>query len=211
MSGRYEEQAIAMAGVFQAAALVEQLAKSGQAPADPLAVSMGSLFNQNPASALDVFGDQLANVDLGLRAMHELFTLKQSRNYPDSLRYVLGILHLQTKLSRRRDMLEVIGKRLNQSAHQVEHFGISHENIMASVAAIYSDTLSTFAFRIQVSGDFNYLKQPRVANQVRALLLAGIRAATLWRQVGGSRLQVIFRRRRLAENALQLIKRLDNG
>lgn len=207
MNRRLEDQTIALAGLFQAAALVEQLAKTGYTPMDVQLVSMKSLFNQNPSSALDVFENQLSGIELGLKVMDELLSHKQSRSYPDSLRYVLGILHLQKKLAGRPHMLEIIGKRLQQAAHQVDHFGAAHENVMASVAAIYSDTVSTFSFRIQVTGDYSYLQQARVANQVRSLLLAGIRAATLWRQVGGSRLQVIFRRKRLAASARELLKR----
>ena len=205
MNAQLENQVIALAGVFQAVAQVEQLAKSGYSPSDSLQTCMESLFNQNPASVLDVYGNELKNLKFGLEVMHELLTHKQSRSYPDSLRYVLGLLHLQKKLQGRRDMLDVIGKRLQQTAHQVEHFGPTHENVLASVAAIYSDTISTFSFRIQVTGDFTYLQQSRVANQVRSLLLAGIRSATLWRQVGGNRIQIIFRRRRLAECARELL------
>jgi high frequency lysogenization protein len=35
-----------------------------------------------------------------------------------------------------------------------------------------------------------------IANRIRACLLAGVRAARLWRQVGGSRWQLIFSRGR---------------
>lgn len=210
MNKRYEDQAIALAGVFQAAAQVEQLAKTGYSPSDYLQTNMSSLFDLNPDSVRAVFGNDLRNIELGLSVMHELLTQKQSRNYPDALRYVLGILHLQKKLAKRPDMLEAIGKRLKQTSHQVSHFGPCHENVMASVATIYTDTISTFNFRIQVTGDFTYLQQTRIANQVRALLLCGIRSATLWRQTGGSRIQVIFRRQRLAGNAAELLKLLTN-
>ncbi|MBR9912340.1 MAG: high frequency lysogenization protein HflD [Gammaproteobacteria bacterium] len=209
MNARFEDQAIALAGVFQAAALVEQLAKTGYLPSAPLGTCMNGLFNQNPASTLDVFGNDLANIELGLKVMSDLLSHQQSRDYPNTLRYVLGILHLQKKLLGRQDMLAVIGKRLQQSAQQAEHFGIAHENVMARTAAIYSDTVSTFKFRIQVSGDFSYLQQTRVANQVRSLLLSGIRAATLWRQRGGSRLQVIFQRKKLAVCADDLLRNLQ--
>lgn len=210
MNARYSDQAIALAGVFQAAAQVEQIARSGYSKSETLEVSIGSLFNQDPASVLDVFDNRIEGVEVGLKVMRELLSQRQSRNHPDALRYVLGMLHLQKKLQGRRDMLEVIGKRLQQAAHQVEHFGLTHENVLASIADIYSDTLSTFNFRIQVSGDFGYLQQTRVANQVRALLLAGIRAATLWRQVGGNRIQVIFRRRRLVQCADELLRQLPS-
>jgi CII-binding regulator of phage lambda lysogenization HflD len=41
--------------------------------------------------------------------------------------------------------------------------------------------------------------------KVRASLLAGIRAAVLWHQVGGGRLQLMFSRNRLTTQAKQIL------
>ncbi|MGL4984757.1 MAG: DUF489 family protein [Plesiomonas sp.] len=38
--------------------------------------------------------------------------------------------------------------------------------------------------------------------------MAGIRAAVLWRQVGGSRLQLVFSRGKLAEQAKRMLAEL---
>lgn len=210
MSKNWNDITIALAGVFQAAALVEQLAKTGFVPSDAQAVSIQSLLNLNPNSTLDVFGNKIKGLELGLKVMSDLLHHHQNREYPDTLRYVLGIIHLQKKLQGRKDLQEIIGTRLSQSQHQSEHFGVSHENVLGNLADIYSDTISTFKFRIQVMGDYSYLQQARVANQVRALLFAGIRASTLWRQLGGNRLQVIFWRKRLAKEADRLIQQIEH-
>ncbi|MGH1371560.1 MAG: high frequency lysogenization protein HflD [Cellvibrionaceae bacterium] len=206
MSKNWNDITLALAGVFQAAALVEQLAKTGYIPSDAQTVSINSLLEQNPESTLAVYGGKVDGVELGLKVMSDLLHHHQNRDYPDTLRYVLGILHLQKKMMARKDMLESIGSGLEQSARQAEHFGTTHENVLASIGSLYSDTISTFKFRIQVNGDFSYLQQTRVANQVRALLFSGIRSATLWRQVGGKRLQVILSRKRLSATADELLK-----
>lgn len=206
MSKNWTDITLALAGVFQAAALVEQLAKTGYIPSDAQTVSISSLLEQNPDSTLAVYGGSSEGLELGLKVMSDLLHHHQNRDYPDTLRYVLGILHLQKKMMGRKDMLESIGTGLEQSARQAEHFGITHENVLANIGSLYSDTISTFKFRIQVNGDFSYLQQTRVANQVRALLFAGIRSATLWRQVGGKRLQVILSRKRLSATADEILK-----
>ena len=79
-------------------------------------------------------------------------------------------------------MLQVIGSRLDQIQQQVEHFGLTHENVVASFGGLYQDTLSTFRQRIQVQGDMRHLQQSDNAAKIRALLLSGIRSARLWRQ-----------------------------
>jgi high frequency lysogenization protein len=47
----------------------------------------------------------------------------------------------------------------------------------------------------------------QAANQhkIRAWLLAGIRAAVLWRQVGGNRRNILFSRSKIVKNAQQLL------
>ena len=198
---------LALAGVFQAAALVEQLAKTGYLPTDPYRTSIESLFALNPDSTEAVFGNR-GNLALGLKVMGDLLQQQRSREHSHALRYVLGILHLQKKLGKQGDMLEIIASRLKQAQQQAEHFSSTHDNVIANLADIYTDTISTFRFRIQVMGDYNYLQQSRIANQVRALLFAGVRAATLWRQVGGNRIQVVLQRRRLCQAADELLRGL---
>ena len=77
---------------------------------------------------------------------------------------------------------------------------------MASLGATYQDTLSTLRLRIQVQGDMRYLQQPDTANRIRALLLAGIRGATLWRQVCGHRWQLLFQRKKLLDATRALLR-----
>lgn len=197
---------ISMAGIFQAASLVEQLAKTGRVPSPPLETAIASLFDMNPDSVLSVYGNNTANLDRGLNSLVDAFGQRGQDKNPDTLRYVLSLLHLQKKLSQRQDMLGVIGKRLEQAGQQAEHFGQSHDNVIANLASIYSDTISTFRFRIQVTGDFTYLQQERIANQIRALLLAGIRSGVLWRQSGGSRLHLLTSRKAMARTAQEMLR-----
>ncbi|TQV73569.1 high frequency lysogenization protein HflD [Exilibacterium tricleocarpae] len=205
MQDKWHDITIALAGVFQAAALVEQLAKTGYLPTDPYRTCIESLFALNPASTEAVFGGR-GNLELGLKVLSDLLQQNRSREHSHTLRYVLGILHLQKKLGKQNDMLNIISSRLKQAEQQAEHFSSTHDNVIANLADVYTDTISTFRFRIQVMGDYNYLQQSRIANQVRALLFAGVRAATLWRQVGGNRIQLVLQRRRLFQTADALLK-----
>ncbi|MCS7807615.1 DUF489 family protein, partial [Pseudomonas aeruginosa] len=124
----------------------------------------------------------------------------------EPLRYALAMLTLERQLDKRGDMLDLIGQRLDQVEQQVQHFGLVHENVIASFASIYQDTLSTFRQRIQVHGDMRHLQVSSNAARIRALLLAGIRSARLWRQLGGSRWQMVFSRRRLLNELYPLLR-----
>lgn len=206
----WRDQALALAAIFQSATLVERLAKTGTAPREQLETGVYSLFQQNPESAEDVFNgaDRLLP---GLKASRQLLQSRQHPEYTDCLRYTLSILYLQRQLTRKRDLLAIIGSRLEKAKAQAEHFSPTHENVFSNLASIYSDTLSTFRFRIQVLGDFNYLQQQRIANQIRTMLFAGVRAATLWRQLGGRRLHLLFQRKKLLAATDALIAQIESA
>jgi len=203
VSDNTEQQVMALAGLFQACAMVEKLAKTGVCPQLPYRASVESLFVQNPKDTLQVYGS-LPGLLLGFEALSELLHDHKSTQLNDCLKYSMGVLHLQKKLAKQRDMLDIIGSRVAQAASQADHFESLHENVIGNIADIYTDTISTFRFRIQVNGDANLLQQKRVANQIRALLLSAIRSATLWRQLGGNRLHLVMSRKRLLDSAEKL-------
>jgi high frequency lysogenization protein len=209
VSKNWNDITLALAGIFQATSLVEQAAKTGYLPPDAFKCSIESIFALNPENTLAVYGGSAKDLRAGLELMRELLksnSASSSHKYRDILRYSLGILHLQKKLSKRNDMLNVIRSRLEQVSTQVLHFSSTHDNVIANLGGLYSETLSTFKFRIQVNGDYNYLQQQRIANQIRALLLAAIRSAILWRQLGGNRLQLLLNRKDIAQQVDILLR-----
>ncbi|WP_073669337.1 high frequency lysogenization protein HflD [Pseudomonas aeruginosa] len=200
------QQLIALGAVFESAALVDKLARTGQISEAPLGCMLGSLLARNPASTLDVYGGDSLNLRDGFKAPASALERKPGSLQREPLRYALAMLTLERQLDKRGDMLDLIGQRLDQVEQQVQHFGLVHENVIASFASIYQDTLSTFRQRIQVHGDMRHLQVSSNAARIRALLLAGIRSARLWRQLGGSRWQMVFSRRRLLNELYPLLR-----
>ena len=116
------------------------------------------------------------------------------------------MIGLERQLDKRGDMLQVVGSRLDQIQAQADHFGVTHENVIASFGGLYQDTLSTFRQRIQVQGDMRHLQQTDNASKIRALLLSGIRSERLWRQLGGHRWQMVFSRRKMLDALYPLMR-----
>jgi high frequency lysogenization protein len=201
-----QEQLIALGAVFEAAFLVDKIAKSGQINEAALGCMLGSLLIRDPQNTLEVFGGDDLNLRDGYRALVSALERDPAALQRDSLRYALALLGLERKLAKRDDLLTVIGTRLDQIQLQVQHFGPIHENVIAASGSLYQDTLSTFSQRIQVQGDMRHLQQPSNASKIRAILLAGIRAARLWRQLGGSRWQLVFSRRKLLNQLHALLR-----
>ena len=206
MSSREKEQTIALSAIFQAAELVSILAKTGQVDNASLQPLLESLLMVNAASTEDIYGgqwDYSTNLALGRKISRQALGKERSSVNPDTLRYALSLIHLENKLAKTPEMLSTIGQKIAQIEQKKAHYeSVLHENMLASISGMYQDTLSKLSFRIQVHGDSRFLQQPQVANQVRAILMSGIRAAMLWRQLGGKRWHLIFKRKALL-NALE--------
>ncbi|AQZ95805.1 high frequency lysogenization protein HflD [Halopseudomonas phragmitis] len=196
---RYEELAVALGAVFETAILVDKLARSGQLAEGPAACLVRSILERSPDDVMGVYGGSHHQIRQGLQALESMLARDNAALQRDALRYTMNLLVLERQLNKRDDMLQVLGQRLQQAESQVEHFGALHDNVWASLGSIYQDTISTLKLRIQVHGDMRYLQQPDIANRIRALLLAGIRSARLWRQLGGHRWHLLFYRKRLLE------------
>ena len=198
-----QDQAAALAGVFQAATLVDQLARTGQWSEEALRPSIHSIFITSPTSVAEVY-DGFGRLGLGKKTLAALLSRDNSAINGDVIRYGLAMIQLEKKLSRNRTMLDTIGERLGKTQAQVNHFGLLHDNVISSLASIYLDTLSTFKTRITVAGDSRYLQNQANANRIRAILLAGIRSAMLWRQCGGSRWHLLVSRKNLLDGLQRL-------
>lgn len=201
-----QEQLVALGAVFEAAVLVDRLAKTGQVGEASVSCLLGSLLVRDPRDTLEVFGGNDNELREGYRALASALERDPGSLQREPLRYALSMLGLERQLAKREEMLELIGRRLPQIQSQVEHFGIAHENVIAATGALYQDTLSTLRQRIQVNGDTRHLQQPSNASKIRALLLAGIRSARLWRQLGGHRWQLVFSRRKLLKELYPLLR-----
>ena len=200
MSDKFQDRTMAFAGICQAAYLVQKVARDGSCDEASLRESLQSILVTNPTQPLEVFGSHLAIRD-GYRALVEQLGADGSQKNAELTRYVVSLIALERKLAKRKDILNMLGERISQIGRQQQHFDLLDEQILANMASIYSDLISPIGPRIQIAGTPLFLQQPLVQHKVRALLLAGIRAAVLWRQLGGSRTQIIFARKKMVELA----------
>ncbi|KJU79096.1 DNA repair protein [Ectopseudomonas oleovorans] len=201
-----QEQLVALGAVFEAAVLADKIARTGQVSEASMGCMLGSLLVRDPKSTLDVYGGDDLNLRDGYRALISSLERNPSALQREPLRYALAMIGLERQLDKRSDMLQVMGSRLDQIQLQVEHFGLVHDNVIAACGGLYQDTISTFRQRIQVHGDMRFLQQPNNAAKIRALLLAGIRSARLWRQLGGHRWQLVFSRSKLLKELYELTR-----
>jgi high frequency lysogenization protein len=188
-------QTIALSGIAQAATLVDQLATTGKASMNAMEASIGSVLKIDSDSVIDVYGG-LSGIKLGLEQLQIQMTGYKIAS-PQQARYAASLVFLQNQLSGRKDMLKTINLGITKAQNQAEHFGLLHENVMASLGDLYHSTISTLQPRVMVNGEPDFLSKPEIANKIRAILLSGIRSAILWRQCGGTRWKFLFFRKKI--------------
>lgn len=204
-----DNQALALAGLFQATHLVEQIARTGQVNEHDLKVCIESLFQTHPNVIEDIYGGSKDNLKLGFKEVRFLTDGKnRTGSSPDVMRYALGVLHIESKLRKNKKMMPKVSSGIEQAKRQLDHFHSSHENLIANLSGLYQETLSTFRFRIHVTGNAQHLQNPQNAHKIRALLLCAIRSAILWRQMGGRRWQLLFNRKQLNKSCLEALSKI---
>ena len=198
-----EDRLIALAGLAQALALVRAIALRGSCDQQAMRDSLGSVLRIDADCAADVYGG-IGNLRLGLRTLIE--ELDGSRE-ATLTRMALTVLRLERALARRPEVLERLHKHIVAIAKLDPQAQASLVDLPARLAQLYGDTLSRLNPRVMVEGNQAFLSQPARQNEIRALLLAAIRAVVLWRQLGGSRLKLLLRRRQYAMLARGLLTR----
>ena len=196
-------QTLALAGLMHACWLVRQTARGRRVDEAQLAMALRPVFELDPPNVEAVYGDGDSRHSMLTVLKSQLGTESGERDM-EVTRYAATLLHLERKLVRREDLMHRLRTGIEQARLQVEHFGITHENLIGRLADLYRDTVSTLRPQVMVQGEAALLENPTNANRVRALLLAGIRSAVLWRQCGGSRLKLVFGRQRLLRSVFEL-------
>ncbi|WP_420192311.1 high frequency lysogenization protein HflD [Shewanella baltica] len=190
---------MAFAGILQAIAQVQHLARHGELDNAELAASLNTILVTNPDNTADVYQDKIV-----LQKGYKLILNQlgdSSQKDVEITRYLVGVLALERKLVRSNSGLGMLAERINQVNRQLHHFAITDEQVIANLASIYSDIISNLGPKIQISGNPVCLQRPIVQQKIRALLLAAMRSAVLWRQLGGKRRHLVFARKAIVDTA----------
>lgn len=196
MERSLRNQVIALAGLAQAMELVKQTARTGRNDEMALKSSVLSVFMVDAEDILEIYGG-LPQLVPGLRALKR--QLSEPRQVdPETARYASTLIYLEPLFTQNREMTEIISRAIRDAR---EIWDRSTERMDPEVfrilATAYQQTVSNLKPRIMVAGEQRQLSDPQNANQIRTLLLAGIRSALLWRQAGGSKWRVLFLRSRM--------------
>ena len=201
-----ENQTLALAGMFQAAVLIDELAVSGNCDGAAFDGSFDSLFTFDADSTEAVFG-QVTCLHSGFTALTDYLggeTRGSSRNIAY---YVLSMMKLATRILSDPALSEQLFDGLQEIERRGGEFELPRSSIISKIDGLYQDTISQLEPRILVRGEQNHLLNNDTAARIRSLLLAGIRSAVLWRQLGGSKWKLFLGRKRYVASAREMLDR----
>lgn len=195
---------LSLAAIIQVCEQIHVLAHGKSVDEQTLKVAIQSLFVFDPNNVAETFGGTAA-LKSGLTWLAKVNATQVQTSDRDILQYLTSILYLTRMMLNDKPRLKRLHERLKTAKNQVDYFHETHPQVLAGIADIYSESISSLSFKIQIRGLRQVLTQPLSMQTIRCLLLAGFRAAVLWHQIGGRRWQLLFARKRIAETAKQLL------
>jgi high frequency lysogenization protein len=196
--GSLEDRVLALAGLLQSIRLVQEMANNGQAETRALAPCIDSLFRFDADSTAEVYGGA-RKLEPGLRRV--IAQLDGSDRDTAQTRMAMNVLHLERRFVAAAVASSKVQQRLQELQRERQPWEPTHPEVLSRLGEIYAELVSPLGPRVMVAGNPVYLSQPQVVSEIRAALLAALRSAVLWRQLGGSYLDLLLSRRRMVEAA----------
>ena len=187
-----EKQTLALASIFQTTALVHQLASTGQCDKHSNKASLNSIVSQS--DHVDEIFTSREDLRVGFESLKTLLE-KKPINMQNIMVYSTALINLEKKLMKKPQLLTQISSEIDFIKKQ-DFFDIHHSNSIARLAELYKNTLGSLNPTIMVRGEQIYLTNRHTANHIRALLLAGIRAVSLWKSQGGKTWHLLLNKKK---------------
>lgn len=191
-----------LAGLLQALKLVRQTAETGHADAALEAQVLDSVFRIDAASVDAVYGG-LPVLRPGLMLLRDHLS---GRGDPALNKLSIALNRLERRFATEDEMAQAVRRGVESIATTAERQGSAHPDTIARLGRLYSETISELRPKVIVQGNPHYLQQPAVVAEIRALLLAALRSAVLWRQVGGTAWDLFLRRRMMLQAANEALE-----
>lgn len=188
------ERVLALAGLAQALKQVRRIADTGQAEAAVLETALDSVFRIDAASPESVYGDAQA-LRPGLLVLREYL----GNEGKDELlpRLALSVTQLERRFIRDHGVAQRVHDGILAAQPVATRLGSTHPEVLSALGSLYADTVSNLRPRVLVQGNPHYLGQADIVAEIRAVLLAALRSAVLWRQMGGSLWDFLLSRKRM--------------
>ncbi|TWT17343.1 lysogenization protein HflD [Luteimonas wenzhouensis] len=192
-----DDRTLALAGLAQALKQVRRIAETGQADAAVLATALDSVFRIEADSVEGVYGGANRLRDGLLLLRGHLAGQGEDAQLP---KLALSVTQLERRFATAGPIADRVHEGILELGPRASELGSSHPEVISALGALYAETVSHLRPRVMVQGNPHYLGQASVVAEIRAILLAALRSAVLWRQLGGSVWDFLLRKRALQQS-----------
>ena len=208
MSQLNRDKTLALAAIFQAAGLANELARKGSTDSSVEAFLTQTVLVMDTDNISEIY-PSIDGLKPGLRWL-EGCLLEQGRglqNAGEIIRIALGVIQVEGQFNEHEGVQNTLRTRLeNINRQRVMNPDMSSTELNNLLGSAYVDSLGQLRFRVQIRGDAKQLQAPGMAERIRAILLAGVRAAWLWRRLGGRRWHLILTRGQILREIREIAK-----
>jgi len=202
-----KDQTIALAGLYQSLALVQNIAWEGDTNHSCMIPTIESILKLDADQYIDVYGST-NNLQLGIQTLKTALQNKSEKHAVERTRYAINLMYLASKFAVNPKSVASLSSQLERISNQYDSIGESLDEITQDLGGLYREHISHLGPKVIIEGDPEYLKMGQNASIIRALLLAGIRAVILWKQANGKRWTLLLGRKSLLDNIIALEQRI---
>lgn len=217
MANNIYSETLALAALFQSAAQIQRVARTGSVDEHTIAPLMRALVITDPDAIEDIYDPK--RLESGLNQLLTSLYPKEAAQPKNAelIKIAFSILGLVSNLEK-QDMIyiqldrEVDSLRSNvllmHPDYETEEDNILMDyDVIKLYSGIYSNLISPNFPKLIIYGEEHYLRRTELQEMIRALLLSGIRASILWHQVGGKRYSLMFRYKDIIECARNVLNK----
>lgn len=221
MANNIYSETLALAALFQSAAQIQRVARTGSVDEHTIAPLMRALVITDPDAIEDIYDPK--RLESGLNQLLTSLYPKEAAQPKNAelIKIAFSILGLVSNLEK-QDMIysqldrEVDSLRSNvllmHPDYETEEDNILMDyDVIKLYSGIYSGLISPNFPKLIIYGEESYLSRSEFQLMIRALLLSGIRASMLWHQMGGKRYSLMFHYKNIIECARQIISKHQGG
>lgn len=184
---------ISLTALLQSIYFVNKAATTNSVVLQDCEVLLKSIYIKDTFNAKDVYVDSKHLLN-GYNLLKQILSGKNDISLITMQKYALNIILIQKNINKISDLEDLIRKKIDNYQENSMMATNLNELVMYS-EEIYKEYIGIIRPRVVISGKKEYLEKN--SSIIRALLLSGIRASFLWDYHGGTKWQLMFRRKEI--------------
>ena len=184
---------ISLSALLHSSYLVNKIATTGKNFSNEAEMLIRSIYETNTFDTKSIYKNYNELHD-GYVILKKILTGNTDIPLITMQKYALNMILIQKNINKINDLKYLIRKKID-NCQENSMMATNLGDLITYTEEIYVECIGIIRPRVVVSGKKEYLEEN--SSLIRALLLSGIRAAFLWDYYGGSKWQLMFRRKEI--------------